>query len=107
MVFKSNDHANAAREILAKHGISLDSHWNGVFLPTRKRGMRSAGSIPGARGAIHNNLHSKDYRKQLAERLQRADSKGGKAKVLQELQKIRSELVQGTFPSLLPKYVNF
>ena len=97
LVSRFDTRADSARSILSKHGIDLDSHWNGAFLPTR-------GSS--ARGAIHNNLHTNAFYETVTARLRKADA-GGRAHVLRELQKIRSELLDGTFPSLQNRNINF
>jgi len=98
MVSRFDKRADDARRILGKHNIDLDSHWNGVFLPTR-------GSK--ARGAIHNNLHTNDYYAELTRRLSDADLNGGRAGVLRELQRIRSDLIDGSFSSIPVRHMNF
>jgi hypothetical protein len=97
VVSRFDGRAARARAVLSKHDIDLDSHWNGVFLPSR-------GSS--ARGAIHNNVHTTAYYDVIAERLNRADA-GGRASVLRQLQRIRGELLDGTFSTLLNKNINF
>ena len=98
LVSRNDRRAATAISILRRHNIDPDSHWNGVFLPVK-------GSS--ARGAIHNNLHTNNYYKTLTDRLKTADAQGGRAQVLRELQRIRSELVDGTYPSLLNRNINF
>jgi hypothetical protein len=100
IVSRFADDADDARTILANHKIDLDSHWNGVFLPSR-----NAGSA--ARGAIHENLHTTRYYEILTERLKKADRLRGRGSVLRELQRIRSDLLDGTFESLLPRNINY
>jgi hypothetical protein len=68
-----------AKSLLAHYGISLDSHWNGVFL----------------KGLAHKGLHTNKYILGVAKRL--ADHSSSKATVLLELQRIRKEILLGIF----------
>lgn len=80
--------AAGARNILSRNGIGLDTLWNGVFLPSKRFASK-------ARGVIHEGLDSSGYYQRVTERLAEAESLRGRAGVLRELQKIRSELVNG------------
>jgi hypothetical protein len=79
------DEASDARKILSKYNIGINSHWNGVYLPTRNA----------AHGTIHLGKHNSDVIKAINQRIIGADTKGGKVGVLRELQKIRNELASG------------
>ena len=74
------------RAILAKHGIDVDGHENGVHLPNRNNTDKS---VPGIE---HNGRHPNDYIKEVNRRLEAADIRGGKQAVLDELDKIRGIL---------------
>jgi len=89
--------ADEARSILKRHGVDLDSHWNGVYLP---------GKGAQARGAIHSHVHTNSYYEAVVNRLLDAETRG-RAHVLRELQRIRGELIDGTFPTLSPRHINF
>jgi len=79
--------AKRAQHILDKHGIGINSHWNGVFLPSVKKGNSQA--------TIHKGNHYGDYFKAVNQKILKADAKGGKAEVLRELQRIRVDLMTG------------
>jgi hypothetical protein len=89
--------ADEARSILKRHGVDLDSHWNGVYLP---------GKGAQARGAIHSHVHTNSYSEAVVNRLLDAETRG-RAHVLRELQRIRGGLIDGTFPTLSPRHINF
>ncbi|WP_180297845.1 RHS repeat-associated core domain-containing protein, partial [Snodgrassella alvi] len=77
--------AAQAREILKKHGINIDGAENGVFLPNRK-------NTDGLSGILHDGKHPNDYFDAVNERIIKADKRGGKQGVLDELNKIRGIL---------------
>ncbi len=70
-----------ARQVLKKHGIDLDSHYNGVYVdPTYHK----------------QELHTNDALEKIATSIIDAD-KGGKAAVLTALQNARREIQLGIF----------
>jgi hypothetical protein len=77
-----------ARNILAKHKIDINSHWNGVYLPRQKN----------MQGTYHNGGHSSQYYTMVNDMIVEADKKGGKTGVLNALQKIRQGLANGNIP---------
>ncbi|MFO0945669.1 MAG: AHH domain-containing protein [Planctomycetota bacterium] len=91
LVSRFDKRAAEARDILGKYGIDLDSHFNGVFLPSSRLGSK-------ARGVLHESVHTNDYYATITEKLRVADAKGSKAAVLQSLQRIRSTLLNGVMP---------
>ena len=88
--------ADEARRILRRFDIGLDDAINGVWLPRNS-------SVSRARGALHNEagsaLTSEACLKEVSKRIRGAAGKG-RAKVLRELQKIRHDLLNGTFPGV-------
>jgi len=95
IVQHSGKGADEARRILRKHHIDLDSHWNGVFLPANSK-------VSAARGVVHHQkgaaLTAAWYIDQVNDRLRAADISGGRTRVLAELQSIRRDLLDGSFP---------
>jgi len=75
-----------AREILEKFGIDVNNAANGVYLPNTKDSL--------APGLYHPSLHTKAYYAAVAERLENAKTLEN---VLETLNDIRSELLNGTF----------
>ena len=78
--------ARQARDILRRHGIGLDEHWNGAYLP---------GKGSSARGAYHPKLHTAAYYQSVNDLLAAADATGSTAAVINALQKIRRQLADG------------
>ncbi len=76
--------AAQARAILAAHGIQLNDAENGVYLPTPNAVV--------ANGIIHNGRHPSEYIDAVNQAIYNADQRGGKAEVLNELNKIRGIL---------------
>lgn len=93
--------AKASQDILTKHGIDLNDAMNGVWLPRNSSASR-------ARGALHHEagsaLTNADYLNEVNRRILAADAAGGKSHVLRELQKIRHDLLNGTFPGVRPNF---
>jgi len=89
IVQRGGDMSEPARAVLRKHGIDLDSHWNGVYLP--ENSMSST-----ARAVVHNQkgsaLTSRWYHNLINDRITRADAIGGRSRVLNELRLIRRDL---------------
>ncbi len=84
--------AVAAREILKKAGIPIDDSFNGVFLPKNTK-------FANGTAMTHSTLHTKKYYEEVTDRLTRAVNSGGGANaVLNALEKIRTDLLRGTFP---------
>jgi len=79
--------AEKARAILSKFGIRVENAANGVYLPSR--------FDEAVRAAYHGTLHSKRYFDEVLRRLQLARSEED---ALVILNKIRKELLAGTFP---------
>jgi len=100
IVSRGHKGATDARGVLKKHGIGIDDAANGAWLPRNSQVSR-------ARGVLHNQAGSaltrSTYLDAVNDRILKADS-GGRATVLRELQKIRYELLNGTFPGGLPNY---
>jgi hypothetical protein len=76
-----------ARDILEEWGISLDNAANGVYLPIT---LKNA-----AKAVRHPPLHTKTYARELLKRLRRSKSA---EEVLIALDRIRKQLLAGTFP---------
>uniref|UniRef100_UPI0009DC16A9 RHS repeat-associated core domain-containing protein n=1 Tax=Chitinilyticum litopenaei TaxID=1121276 RepID=UPI0009DC16A9 len=76
--------------ILKKHGIGVDDAANGVFLPNRGNTDLSTPGI------LHNGRHPNKYIEAVNKRLHKADVKGGKQAVLNELNAIRTELLNAS-----------
>jgi len=79
------------RAKLKSFGISIDDAPNGVFLP----GVRGSE----AEGAYHRSLHSNDYYNQLQRDFQNVGSKNDAIDVLD---RIRGQLLNGTYPGSKP-----
>lgn len=75
-----------ARAILEECGIDLDSAENGVWLPDTKEGSA-------CHGAYHRTLHTEAYADDIYIRLRIAREKDGCDGVIDELKKIKMELV--------------
>lgn len=88
--------AAPAQAILRKHGIDINSHFNGVWLPRNSSASRARGALHRERGSA---LTRKSYLDEVNQRVIAADA-GGRAAVLRELQKIRFDLLNGTFPGV-------
>lgn len=86
IVPENDKEADAARKILKKHIIDINGYENGVFLPTANNG----GVDP---GITHSGRHPTDYAKAINKRIEDADNVGGKQAVLDQLEKIRQELL--------------
>jgi hypothetical protein len=82
-----------SQNLLKKHGIDIDDANNGVYLPH---------NTPSPPANYHNELHTQEYAKEMNRRLQQADRIGGKDEVLNEMEKIRSEMEAGTFSGHKP-----
>jgi hypothetical protein len=82
------DHSKAvpAREVLERYGIDINSHNNGVWLPT-ERGVGP--------GAYHPEIHTNKYFDELNRRFMQA---GSKEEALEILQDIGQELAKNRFP---------
>ncbi|MBI3837461.1 MAG: AHH domain-containing protein [Planctomycetia bacterium] len=79
--------AKKAREILSKFGISVENAANGVYLPSK--------FDDAVKAAYHGSIHSRRYSDEVYKRLQKARTKED---ALLILNKIRKELLTGTFP---------
>lgn len=84
----SDDTAQAARDVLSRNGININSPMNGAFLPGCGNGR--------ALGAVHCGGHSGDYLREVNLRLISAEAHGGKLGVLNALSEIKIELLSGT-----------
>jgi hypothetical protein len=67
-----SDRANA---VLRKHRIDINEAANGVYLP-RKKAMSSVEFDANVYGSPHEKIHTKNYMRQIAERLEDADLAG-------------------------------
>ncbi len=76
-------YAQAARDILKKHGIDINDALNGVFLPTNNQ-------VGG--GLVHRGRHPKEYSDKVSELIVMADNNGGAIKVESVLKEMKSEL---------------
>ncbi|CAN5539928.1 hypothetical protein BH09VER1_BH09VER1_23980 [soil metagenome] len=90
LVAKGDERATAVRAILQREGIDIDEAANGVFLP---RDAEYEKQLPGF-GPPHSKIHTDAYYIALSDRLSSVPS----GQVRDELQKIASELIEGTFP---------
>lgn len=79
--------ADAARQILARYHININSPLNGVWLPGRYSPAEWA-------GAVHNGRHFDEYGRMVSRRIQAADARAGLNGVIEELQRIRNELFE-------------
>jgi hypothetical protein len=79
--------AATARGILKREGIDINDASNGVFLPVNTKNAKAPAST-------HSTLHTDKYYLEVNKRLSAA--KPGQVRV--ELNKIQSELLNGTFP---------
>ena len=82
----SNGAGQGALAMLRKHNIDANSPLNGVYLANRNSTMS---------GTIHSGLHTEKYALDVSERLVKADSIGGRDRVLQELDDLRREMMSG------------
>jgi RHS repeat-associated protein len=78
--------AEAARNILRRYDIDINSPMNGVFLPTRS----AAGDVI---GAPHIGRHANSYSRVVSDRLHAA-APNGKEAVLQALAELKGELLE-------------
>lgn len=76
IVSRSPQALQAARSILAKHNIDLDSPANGVFLPDCSNEYASA---------VHNGSHTQAYYSTVGDEIAAADRAEGKPGVLNAL----------------------
>lgn len=101
IVALSHRGARPARDVLRKHGIDINDAMNGAWLPRNS-------SVSRARGALHHEagsaLTNRTYLDEVNRRILAADSAGGRAHVLRELQKIRHDLLNGTYPGFRPNF---
>ncbi len=77
--------ARAAQRVLDEHGIDINSPTNGVFLPN----SRSSDAF----GALHTGGHTDDYFELVNERIVSASASGNKIDVLNELGRIKIDLL--------------
>jgi uncharacterized protein RhaS with RHS repeats len=77
----SGKRAKPAKDILKKHGIDIDSHKNGVFLPN--------GANSKAQGHPHTGRHTNEYIDKVNEDIIAADKLGGKPAVEKQLETVR------------------
>ena len=82
--------SSVARGILEKHKIDINSADNGVYLPRARKN-------PAPPAHNHADTFTQAYHDRLRDRLMQADSAGGKAGVLAELDSVRKDLLSGTF----------
>jgi hypothetical protein len=75
--------AEAAREILDRFGIDINSVDNGVVLTQNQH--------------VGHRLHADKAIRAVVDRLQRAARSGGRTKILEELQKLAREIQNGAF----------
>lgn len=85
IVGETSKKANPSRAILKKHGIDINGHENGVFLPNRN-------NTDSMSGILHNGKHPDKYFEAVNRRILRADEMGGKQEILQEIGRIRDIL---------------
>jgi hypothetical protein len=101
IVARNLDRAQPARDVLGKHSIDIDNAMNGVYLP-KNASSRARGALHEQKG--HTLRASDEYIDAVNNRIIAADAAGGRAAVLRELQKIRSQLLDGVFPGVRPNY---
>ncbi|MCG8806528.1 sugar-binding protein, partial [Tenacibaculum finnmarkense] len=87
----SGKSAKPAKDILTKHGIDIDSHKNGVFLP------RKGSTAPGHK---HTGKHLDSYVDAVNKDIIKADKLGGKPAVEKQLDKIRQGLLDKSYTPL-------
>ena len=88
----SGERAKPAKDVLSKHGIDIDSHKNGVFLPD--------GPGSNAPGHMHTGRHTNDYVDRVNQDIVNADRLGGKAAVEKQLESIREQLLNKSYTPL-------
>ena len=86
IVGETSKRAEPARKVFDKHGIDINSAENGVFLPNRN----NKDNLP---SILHNGRHPNQYLDKVNARIGSAHVAGGKTKVLEELSKIKSDLL--------------
>ena len=86
IVSRSPQALQAARNILAKHNIDLDSPANGVFLPDCSNEYASA---------VHNGSHTQAYYSTVGDEIAAADRAEGKPGVLNALNSLKVRLASG------------
>lgn len=86
LVAFADQRAGQARAILEKAGIDINDAVNGVFLPANTRVSNMFG------GTAHTTIHTNAYYKAITARLQKTEN------VREELNLIRKEIINGTFP---------
>ena len=100
LIARAHPDAADARAVLRNYNINIDDAMNGVWLPRNS-------SVSGARGALHNEagsaLTSQWYIEEVNRRIVAANA-GGRAAVLRAMQKIRYDLLNGTFPGVRPNF---
>ena len=80
--------AAVSKELLKGAGIDINSPANGVYLPSNLRSANPTGAT------VHSVVHTTRYYAQVERRLKLV----GEAGVANELNRIREELQNGTFP---------
>jgi len=83
------DEGKLTRQILAEHGITVNSPANGVFLP----GCKNSSAV----GMIHCGKHTREYEQAIATRLNHLTRRED---ILSELFDIRRELLSNSFTPL-------
>ena len=87
IVAENERRAEEARRILNRFGVGINSADNGVYLPDKPEST--------APGIYHRGLHTNTYYNEVNDRLRGAASRN---EVLEALEDIRTELLNGTFP---------
>jgi len=86
----AGDHTNVdaqrARDILDRNNIDVNSAENGIYL----RHMDPNSTQP---GAYHREIHTNEYFQNVADRLELAETLGGRDGVLSELESIQNDLL--------------
>lgn len=85
LVGETSKGSAAARKILKKHKIDINSAENGVFLPNKN-------NTNGMPGILHNGRHPNDYLDAVNSRIIAASKAGGKKQVLAELKSMKDKL---------------
>jgi hypothetical protein len=104
-IVEGNDNSvwmQQARAVLKRHDIGINAGENGVYLPNPDAVLAGAKETP------HANVHTNEYKREILQRLLQAEQRPWNGKpptenqqrqnVINELGKIRQELIQHKFP---------
>lgn len=91
-------HGKALRELLIQHQVHINEAANGMHLRIRESIPSSIDELGGhGLGPLHSSMHTRTYLSALRHRLESIPNPNGD-KLRDELQKIATEIADGTFP---------